>query len=60
MTSSFAFNAGPALLRFHPKFSSTLLVAARTGTFTLADANGGAFSRYEQVMTHHLQHIIEE
>jgi hypothetical protein len=49
MTSSFAFNAGPSMLRFHPKFSSTLLVAAATGTFTLADANGGAFSRYEQV-----------
>lgn len=50
MTSSFAFNSGPALLNFHPKLSSTLLVASARGTFTLADANGAAYSRYEQVL----------
>ena len=49
MTSSFAFNSGPTLLKFHPKLSSTLLVASARGVFTLADANGAAYSRYEQV-----------
>ena len=49
MTSSFVFNSGPTLLRFHPKLSSTLLVASARGVFTLADANGAAYSRYEQV-----------
>ena len=49
MTSSFAFNSGPAMLKFHPKLSSTLLVASARGVFTLADANGAAYSRYEQV-----------
>ena len=49
MTSSFAFNSGPAMLKFHPKLSSTLLVASSHGVFTLADANGAAYSRYEQV-----------
>ncbi len=49
MTSSFVFNSGPTMLRFHPKLSSTLLVASARGVFTLADANGAAYSRYEQV-----------
>lgn len=49
MTSSFAFNSGPTLLKFHTKLSSTLLVASARGVFTLADANGAAYSRYEQV-----------
>lgn len=49
MTSSFAFNSGPAMLKFHPKLSSTLLVASARGVFTMADANGAAYSRYEQV-----------
>lgn len=49
MTSSFVFNSGPTLLRFHPKLSSTLLVGSARGVFTLADANGAAYSRYEQV-----------
>lgn len=51
MTSSFAFNSGPTLLKFHTKLSSTLLVASARGVFTLADANGAAYSRYEQVST---------
>lgn len=49
MTSSFAFNSGPTLLKFHPKLSSTLLVASARGVFTLADAGGATYSRYEQV-----------
>ncbi|CAL5225176.1 g7957 [Coccomyxa viridis] len=49
MTSSFVFNSGPTLLRFHPKLSSTLLVGSARGVFTLADANGAAYSRYEQL-----------
>ena len=51
MTSSFAFNSGPTLLKFHPKLSSTLLVASARGVFTLADAGGATYSRYEQVCT---------
>jgi hypothetical protein len=54
MTSSFAFNAGPSLLKFHPKFSSVLLVASASGTFTLADASGSSFSPYQQVRAHHI------
>ena len=49
MTSSFAFNSGPSMLKFHPKLSSTLLVASARGVFTLADAGGAAYSHYEQV-----------
>ena len=49
MATSVAFNAGPALARFHPKFSATLLLASLGGTFTLADANGASFQRYQQV-----------
>ena len=49
MTSSFAFNSGPTLLKFHPKLSSTLLVASARGVFTLADAGGAPYSHYEQV-----------
>lgn len=49
MTASIPFPAGPSLLRFHPKFSSTILIASSSGTFTLADTSGAAFSRYERV-----------
>lgn len=49
MTASVPFPAGPSLLRFHPKFSSTILITSSSGTFTLADTSGGAFSRYERV-----------
>ena len=49
MASSVAFNAGPAMLRFLPKFSSTVLLTSTNGTFTLADAGGGTFNRYQQV-----------
>ena len=49
MASSLGFKRGPPLLKFHPKLSSTLLVASARGVFTLADANGAAYSRYEQV-----------
>ena len=49
MATSVAFNAGPALARFHPKFSSTLVLASLSGAFTLADANAASFQRYQQV-----------
>lgn len=49
MTGSVAFPAGPSLLRFHPKFSTTLLIASSSGTFTLADSSGTTFARYERV-----------
>jgi PAB-dependent poly(A)-specific ribonuclease subunit 2 len=50
MASSLGFNPGPALLRLHPKFSSTLLLASLGGTFTLADTGAAAgFQRYQQL-----------
>ena len=49
MTASVPFPAGPSLLRFHPKFSSTILIASSSGSFTLADTSGTAFSPYERV-----------
>lgn len=49
MASSVPFNAGATLLRFHPKFSSTLLVASPGGTLTLADTGGATYNRYHQV-----------
>ncbi|KAK9796711.1 hypothetical protein WJX73_008700 [Symbiochloris irregularis] len=52
MLGSYPFTGGtPALLRFHPKFSSTLLVASAKGAFTLADVNGPAFHPSYQVST---------
>ncbi|BDA40432.1 probable PAN2-PAN3 deadenylation complex catalytic subunit pan2 [Coccomyxa sp. Obi] len=51
MTASVPFPAGPSLLRFHPKFSSTILIASSLGSFTLADTSGAAFSRYERLET---------
>lgn len=52
MASSVAFNAGATLLHFHPKFSSTLLVASPAGTLTLADTGGATYNRYQQVHSH--------
>lgn len=52
MASSVPFNAGATLLRFHPKFSSTLLVASPNGTLTLADTGGATYNRYHQVRRH--------
>ncbi|KAK9820479.1 hypothetical protein WJX72_010776 [[Myrmecia] bisecta] len=43
------FRAGPSMLCFHPKLSSTILVASTTGVFTLADVQGASFSRTYQV-----------
>ncbi len=40
MLASVPFAPGPAMLRFHPRFSSTLLLASASGAFTLADAQG--------------------
>ena len=40
MLASFPFTPGPAMLRFHPTLGSTVLVAAASGAFTLADASG--------------------
>jgi hypothetical protein len=40
------FTAGPAMLRFHPAFSGTLLLASASGIFSLADAQGS--SQYAQ------------
>ena len=47
--SSVQFRAGPAMLAFHPKFTSTLLVVSPSGVFSLIDAQGSAFAQTMQV-----------
>lgn len=52
LLGSIPFTGGqgtPALVRFHPKFSNTLLIASATGAFTLADAQSTAFQPTHQV-----------
>ena len=46
MLATLPFTAGPAVLRFHLLFSSTILVASTSGLFSLVDAQGGG--RYQQ------------
>lgn len=46
MLTLLPFGAGPAMLRFHPAFSGTLLLASASGIFSLADAQGS--SQYAQ------------
>lgn len=43
------FPPGPTRLRFHPKFSSTLLVIAASGAVMLSDVQGGGgnFKNYQ-------------
>ena len=46
------FTAGPAMLRFHPAFSGTLLLASASGIFSLADAQGSSqYAQTYQVIT---------
>ena len=40
MLATIPFAAGPSLLRFHPQFPTTLLVASASGMFTFTDATG--------------------
>jgi hypothetical protein len=40
MLSSVPFAPGPSILRLHPRFANTLLLASAGGAFTLADAQG--------------------
>lgn len=40
MVTSLPFTAGPTLLRFHPSFSSGLLIGSASGIFTLTEATG--------------------
>src|SRR3990167_9239868 len=49
--SPIPFPAGAFMLKFHPKFSSTLLIASQTGQFQLSDiqADISKPSRYYQV-----------
>ncbi|KAK9865738.1 hypothetical protein WJX84_006968 [Apatococcus fuscideae] len=49
--SSVQFRAGPAMLAFHPKFTSTLLVASPAGVFSLIDAQISAYQQTMQVET---------
>ena len=42
LLNSVPFRPGPSLLRFHPKFSSTLLIGSEAGIFTLSDIQGTA------------------
>ncbi|KAK9843491.1 hypothetical protein WJX81_005692 [Elliptochloris bilobata] len=51
LLSSLPFGAGPSMLRFHPKFSATLLIAGTQGVFVLADASGASYNRTYQVET---------
>lgn len=44
------FRPGPSLLRFHPKFSSTLLIGSEAGIFTLSDIQGTAPGPTYQVL----------
>lgn len=50
MLASVPFAPGPALLRFHPRFSSTLLLGSASGAFTLADAQGMSGVQHVSVM----------
>lgn len=45
------FRPGPGLLSFHPKFSSTLLIASQSGIFTLSDIQGSTNGPTYQVST---------
>lgn len=51
MMNSVPFRPGPSLLRFHPKFSSTLLIGSQAGIFTLSDIQGTAAGPTYQVHT---------
>ena len=44
MLSSLPFAPGPSLLKFHPRFSSTLLMGSAPGIFCLADIQGNISS----------------
>ena len=48
LLTSLPFGAGPSMLRFHPKFSATLLIAGAQGVFVLADASGASYNRTYQ------------
>lgn len=55
------FAGGPAILKFHPMFSSTFMVASNRGVFTLADAQGtSSFAQSHQVpfLSDHLSPYI--
>lgn len=43
------FSAGPQLLRFHPRISGKLLVAAAGGAFSLVDIQGSPYAPLNQV-----------
>ncbi|KAL4859552.1 PAN2-PAN3 deadenylation complex catalytic subunit pan2 [Chlorella vulgaris] len=51
MLCSVPFAPGPSLLRFHPRFNSTMLLASAGGAFTMADAQGMSASGLYQVET---------
>ena len=43
------FSAGPALLRFHPRYSGTLLIASTSGAFTLSQTPAMGYAPLVQV-----------
>ena len=43
------FSAGPALLRFHPRYSGTLLIASTSGAFTISQAPATSYAPIVQV-----------
>ena len=56
MLTSVPFRSGAAMLAFHPKFSGTLLVAAASGVFALADTSSQGYTPTYQVNTTTNQH----
>ncbi len=59
MLTLLPFNAGPEMLRFHPAFSGTLLLASSSGIFSLADAQGTSqYAQTYQVGTHSMCRFV--
>ena len=57
MLSSVPFAPGPAILRFHPRFGDTLLLASAGGAFTLANAQGMSCERAGVGENGHAVHV---
>ena len=51
MMTSIPFSLGPSLLRFHPRFPSTLLIAASSGQFLMEHVQAASYAQLMQVAT---------
>ena len=60
VTTTIPFSAGPSLLRFHPRFPGTLLLASSTGRFILSPVQAAAFAPPMQVtgLPLHATHLV--